>query len=810
MSTAKNIPKHCFHCHSPLPEKNAATLELDGGLRSFCCHGCVAAAEAIRAAGLQNYYRQRQAPAPRAELASGQLEQLALFDHPSLQQRFVLTEGEECEASLMLEGVSCPACMWLIERRLGSEKGVVSATVNYESERARVRWHKGEVELSQLMGLVQGLGYGVRPYSVEVARNQRDAAQRDLLKRLGVAGLFGMQVMLLAVAVYLGDWTGIAAEHRMFMNGVAGLVSVPVFLYSGAPFFKGAARALRSGQITMDVPVSLGLVAALVASGISLVRGEGPVYFDSIVMFCFFLLTARYVERRLNGRAVDVADRLSTALPVLAQRLDSNDQMHAVATTELLVGDRLQVPAGETVPADAVILSGVSAVDESLLSGESVPRPVAPGEGVVAGSINTEQTLIVRATAVGSESTLSQLARLLDKAAAAKPPLAEWAGRVASRFSAFVLLVAVGTAVFWLWREPAQAWQATIAVLVVSCPCALALAVPSAIANTTSALARRGVLLLRGEALQGLVSVEHVVFDKTGTLTKGSLSVCEVRLGDDTPEQWVADAVLAVESGSSHPVARALWSWASQSSTAPMPLRSALRHQPGRGVEADTDSGLVRMGTADYLTEQGVAIPEQWLQAGDSTLVLLSCGERALACFYLQDQPRAEAAETVRALQEAGLQLHLYSGDRREAVAAVAATMGIDDWAAGLKPEQKLEKVQSLQQDGGVLMVGDGLNDAASLAGATISVAMGTGAALALQSSDAILTHDDLSALSLAVQQARKTQRVVRQNISWALCYNALAMPLAASGWLQPWMAAIGMSLSSLIVVINAARLQRL
>lgn len=810
MDEAKADPSQCFHCHSPLPTSGAATLKVDDSERSFCCHGCAAAAEAISAAGLQSYYRQRQAPAPRAELPEDHLEQLSLYDHPSMQLRFVTGTDDECEANLMLEGVNCPACMWLIERRLGSEPGVLSTTVNYESERARVRWRKDDVALSRVMGVVQSLGYGVRPYDIDTARSQRDAAQSDLLKRLGVAGLFGMQAMLLAVAVYLGEWSGIEDEHRTFMNWVGGLVTLPVFFYSGAPFFKGAKRALQSGQITMDVPVSLGLIAALIASAISLASNEGPVYFDSIAMFCFFLLTARYVERRLGSRAVDVADRLSTALPVLAQRLDDQDQMETVATAELLVGDRLQVPAGETIPADAVILSGESAVDESLLTGESIPRPVVSGDAVVAGSVNAAQTLIIRATTVGEQSTLSQLARLLDRASAAKPPLAEWAGRVAARFSAFVLLVAAGTAAFWLWRDPAQAWHATIAVLVVSCPCALALAVPSAISNATSALARRGVLLLRAGAMQGLASVKHAVFDKTGTLTKGKLSVAKVTLAESVDDQWIAATVLALESGSSHPIARALWSWAGDREVLPTALHGDLQHQPGRGVEANTDRGLVCLGTADYLHSHGVEVPVHWLEAGEDSLALLSCGDRALACFYLQDQPREQAAQSMQQMRDAGLTLHLYSGDRAAAVTSMAKIVGIEDYAAELKPEQKLEKVQALQQDGGVLMVGDGLNDAASLAGATVSVAMGTGAAMALQNSDAVLTSDDLSALSLAVQQSRRAHRVVWQNIGWALCYNALAMPLAASGWLQPWMAAIGMSASSLIVVLNAARLQRL
>lgn len=809
-ATARPAPSVCFHCHSALPTEDIRSQLGAGEEQFFCCHGCLAAAETIQAAGLQSYYRQRQAPAPRAELPPEQREQLALYDHAAMRQRFVVTTDNESEANLMLEGVACPACMWLIERRLAAQAGVISTHVNYESERANVRWRDDELALSELMGVVQSLGYGVRPYDIDTARRQRDEVQRDLLKRLGVAGLFGMQAMLLAVAVYLGEWSGIAAEHRLFMNWVAGLVTLPVFFYSGAIFFRGAWRALRNRQITMDVPVSFGLIAALIASIITLLRSEGSVYFDSIAMFCFFLLTARYVERRIGSRAVDVADRLASALPVLAQRLDANDVPHAVATSELCVGDRLQVPAGETVPADAVILSGESAVDESLLSGESMPRPVLPGDKVVAGSVNTAQTLIIRATTVGSDSTLSQLARLLDQASAAKPPLAEWAGRVASRFSAFVLLVASCTAAFWLWRDQSQAWHATIAVLVVSCPCALALAVPSAIGNATSSMARRGVLLLRAGALQGLASVKHAVFDKTGTLTKGKFSVAEIRLADNVELQQIADTVFTLEGGSQHPIARALWAWAQQHHAQPVALQGDLIHQPGRGVQANTADALVRLGTADYLNGQGVEIPAEWLQAGDASLALLSLDQRAVACFYLQDQPREEAQQSMAALMAGGIDLHIYSGDRSEAVSALALKVGIDDWAAELKPEHKLTRVQELQPDGGVLMVGDGLNDAASLAGATVSLAMGTGAALALQNSDAVLTRDDLSAVAQAVQHARKTRRIVWQNIGWALCYNALAMPLAASGWLQPWMAAVGMSASSLIVVLNAARLQRL
>ncbi len=801
---------NCFHCHANLVPEQSTLWRLGEVEQAFCCAGCAAAAQAISSAGLGSYYRQRQAAAPRAGLSSDQVQQLALFDHPAMQRRFVREIEGDSEANLMLEDVACPACLWLIEKRLGAEPGVSNVSVNYESERARVRWRPTEVKLSQVMAVVQSLGYGIRPFDVGEARRRREAEQRQLLLRLGVAGLFGMQSMLLAVAVYLGEWSGIDAEHRVFMNWVGGLVTLPVFFYSGQPFFRGAWRALRRARATMDVPVSLGMCAAMVASVISLLRGEGAVYFDSIAMFCFFLLSARYIERRLSGRAVDVADRITTALPVLAQRLDEDGQMQRVSTAELVVGDRLQVPAGETIPADGLVLSGESAVDESLLSGESVPRAVAPGASVVAGSVNTAQTLIIRALSVGEQSTLSQLARLLDGASAAKPALAEWAGQLASYFSAFVLLAAAVTAGFWLWRDAAMAWQASIAVLVVSCPCALALAVPSAIANANSALARRGLLILQGGTLQGLTAIEHIVFDKTGTLTLGQLSVGDITWRAHSDKAWIASAVLALESGSAHPVARALWQWAELQGEPALALSGALQHRAGLGVQALSERGLLRLGTAEYLREQGVQLDPHWLEAGESSLAILACDETALACFQLIDQPREQAQQALSNLSSAGVQLHLYSGDRLDAVAAVAARVGIEDWQASMKPEQKLQQIQALQRSGAVMMVGDGMNDAASLAGASVSVAMGTGAAMALQNSDAVLTTSDLSALPRALRQARRTRTVVWQNIAWALCYNALAIPLAATGYLQPWMAAIGMSLSSLLVVLNAARLQRL
>ena len=795
----------CFHCGEPVPEGLELSVEIEGEPRPMCCHGCKAVAEAIVEAGLTDFYRYREErPGRPRELVPEALRELELYDRPELQRQFVRAAGEGTvrEAALILEGIACAACVWLTERHVARLPGVLSFQVNYATHRARVRWDEGRIRLSEILKAIAAIGYVAHPYDPgrqeAVARRERAAA----LRRLAVAGLGTMQVMMLAVALYAGEAQGMAPDIRALLRWASLALAAPVVLYSGSGFFLAALRDLRRRRLGMDVPVALAVGAAFAASAWHTVRGAGEIYFDSVTMFVFFLLTGRYLEMAARHRAGRAMDALARLLPATATRLGPGGAEETVAVAELAPGERVRVRPGETVPADGVVEEGESAVDESLLTGERMPRPVAPGARVIGGALNTDSPLVVRIERVGEETVLASIRRLLDRAQAEKPAVARLADRAAARFVGAVLAAAAAVAWWWWAHEPARAFGITLAMLVVTCPCALSLATPAAVTAATGALMRLGLVTTRGHALETLARATHLVLDKTGTLTTGRLRVERVRplrAGVDADSALALAA--ALEAGSEHPIAEAVRAAARARGLA-VPEARALRARPGHGVEGEVGGRRLRLGTEAWTGTPGVV-------AGTATAVVLADGDGPLAVLELGDELRPDAAEALAALRGLGLELRILSGDRPEAVEEVARRLGVAG-EGGLTPEGKLERIRALQRRGAVVaMVGDGVNDAAVLAGAQVSVAMASGTQLAQASADLVLLSGRLMALAEGVRLARRTLAVIRQNLAWAAGYNLLALPAAAAGWVAPWMAAIGMSASSLVVVLNALRLGR-
>jgi len=796
----------CFHCGLPVPPGADYRVEIMGEQRPMCCPGCQAVAQAIVNGGLEDFYRHRTASAQRPQdLIPEQLSKLDLYDKPALQQGFVHDEaGEHKSASLILEGITCAACVWLNERHVRSLPGVLDFQVNYSTHRARLLWDDSRIKLSTILKAIADIGYVAHPFDPgrqeAVFKKERAVA----LRRLAVAGLGAMQVMMLAVALYAGDYSGMDEGLRVFMRWVSLLLTLPVVFYAGQTFFRSAWRDLRHGRAGMDVPVSLAIGGAFVASVWStLIHGQ-DVNFDSVCMFTFFLLASRFMEMGARHRAGQAAEELVKLLPASATVLrDGKEQTIAVA--ELVPGDRVLVRPGETVPADGVVLEGVSSVDESLLTGESVPRPRKVGDALVGGSVNVESPLQMEVTCIGEDTLLSGIVRLLDRAQAEKPRIARLADRVAGWFVIGLLLLAAAVAIWWWLHDPARAFVVTLSVLVVTCPCALSLATPAAVTAATGALTRLGLLATRGHALESLARATRVVFDKTGTLTRGVLSLAEVRLLGEQGRARVVDIAAALEAPSEHPVARVLAAAGQQS----LPV-SEVAACPGLGIEGVVDGARYRIGRPDY----AIALSGGEAHAsllGDHTQVLLADEHGPLALFVLEDSLRSDAAETVAALQSLGLTVEMLSGDAEGPARRVAEALGIGDWQVGLRPDDKLARVRELQRAGEVVvMVGDGVNDAPVLAGAQVSVAMGSGAQLAHASADMVMLSQRLSTLAAGVKAARRTLNVIRQNLAWALLYNVTAIPLAAAGLVAPWMAAIGMSASSLVVVFNALRLRSL
>lgn len=794
----------CFHCGEPIPRGERRSVLINGEEKPVCCAGCEAVATLIHSAGLDGYYRIRTMPAPRPEdglIAEGP-DEWDVFDREPVQKGFLRRlDAEVSEANLLVQNMNCPACAWLIEHSLRRLDGVEDLQVNPASGRALLRFRSDRIAVSQLMRAIARLGY--RPYPAANFKSAAQEERRTALKRLAVAGFGMMQVSTYAVSVWFGAFQGIDPVYRDYLNAISWLVTTPVMLYSGFPFFQGALRDLKARRVGMDVPIALGIVLAYLASVWNALQGLDRVYFDSVTMFIFFLLVGRYIEMAARHKAIHSTEALAQLIPPIARRIDNGEEVR-VAAAELAVGDIVAVAPGEAVPADGEVVWGESRFDESMLTGESRPLRRGVGDAVIAGSVNTgNHPIRFRVERTGDDMVLSTIGRLLERAQAQRPRLAHAADRIAGHFVVAVLFIAAAVYAYWWPSDPQLALQAALAVLVVSCPCALGLATPSALVAGTDRLAKEGLLVARSDALETLAKVTHVVFDKTGTLTTGAVTIDRiVPLGSTDPVQALQLAT-ALERHSAHPIAHAFV----QQETPYQADRVETR--AGGGLEGWIGGRRLRIGTPVFVAElsgtEPVALPEDqasWVVLGDES--------GPLAMFRLFDDIRPEAEQTLARLRRLGLQVEIASGDRLEPVAAVAKRLGITQYAAAMTPADKLERIKALQRAGAVVaVVGDGINDAPVLAGADVSIAMGSGTALAQTSAAMVLLSDSLRPVAGGVDIARRTARVVRQNLGWALLYNVLALPLAASGWLHPWMAALGMSLSSVVVVVNAMQLAR-
>ena len=804
----------CFHCGLPVPEGFVTTVRIDGEDRAMCCHGCQAVAAAIIAAGHENFYRVRTEASP-----SGQdpvpdfLRETEVYDLPDVQSQFVHSPDVDTrEASLILEGITCAACVWLNEQYIAGLPGVTDVRVNYATQRALVRWDETRIKLSEILQAIQKIGYRAIPFNPDQQQELHRRQRRQQQRRMAIAGLFGMQVMMLSISLYAGAWSGMERDFEQFFRWLSLGLTLPVLFYSATPFFQAAWRDLKRLRVAMDLPVSLAIVIAFLASAVATVSGQGEVYFDSVVMFVFFLSASRYFENMARQRCAASVEKLVQSMPLMTTRLAGAGAVEeAVAAATLALGDRVLIRPGETVPADGEIESGRSAIDESLLSGESLPLARGPGDRLLGGSINVGNPLQMRVCAVGADTVMAEIQRTIERAQADKPPLARLADRVAAHFISIVLLVVACVALFWWWQDPARWFEIALAVLIVSCPCALSLATPTAISATLGRMQSAGLLVKQAAALEKMNRVTHVVFDKTGTLTEGKPTLEQVVCNPDFDRAHCLELAASLERHSEHPLARVLVQAAHASTARDV---SQIVSMAGAGISATIDGEEYFIGSSDFIANQtGAAVPGEWLDgiAQDAvTAVVLARSDCVMAMFTFTDRLRDDAPALVDSLQQMGKSIVLMTGDRAASAVQVAAKTGIDDYRAQMSPLDKMESVQALQVDGGcVLMVGDGINDAPVLARADVSIAMGGASSLAKTSADIVLIANQLRVVAQAISMSARTQSVIRQNMAWALLYNFGAIPAAALGLVAPWLAAVGMSASSLIVVLNAMRLTR-
>jgi Cu2+-exporting ATPase len=814
----------CFHCGLPLPP--AATgqrwsVRIGQVPRAMCCPGCAAVAQTIVDSGYADYYTARTAFSNHVDGDGLVPPELQLYDDEEGCSQFATVPDNPAgqaacllEATLALEGIRCAACVWLIEQRLARLPGLQLANLNVASERLHVRWDKTRCKPSDILQALLEIGYSAYPFDAVRQGEQLRKSGKRLFRQTFIAGLCMMQVMMYAAPAYFAAAGSIDHEQLQLMRWASLLLTLPVLCYSALPFLHGAWIGMKLRRFGMDLPVAIGVVAAFAGSAVATVRGSGEVYFDTVTMFVFLLLCSRYLELTARRKAASTLERLQHALPDAATRLLAYPQAmdgELVAAARLVKGDLILVKPGEVIAADGVLLSGGGSIDVSLLSGESKAVSCATGDALPGGAVNCGQAMVLRVSRVVRDSTLSALLKLAQQATQNKPRMAQWADRVAGWFVAALLLCALLAFCAWQWLDPSRAWPIAIAVLVVSCPCALSLATPSALAAATDRLLRSGVLIVQPHVLETLHRATYVIFDKTGTLTQGKPVLQQITAyGAGTSERYLQMAA-AMEISSAHPLGRAIADAAcGRPPQTPALQAETISQVAGKGVEAEFDGVLYRLGSASFVAELADALmPTAALDEITMTPVFLGKAGNWLARFDLADAVREDARQTVAYFQSRGKKVILLSGDERHVAQQVARELHMDGAYGEQLPAQKLALVQALQRRGEtVAMVGDGLNDAAVLGVADVSFAMGAGAALAQVHADTVLMSDRLSALADTARLGNRTMHVIRQNLAWASIYNVLAIPAAALGLLNPWLSAAGMSFSSALVLINALRLR--
>jgi len=772
----------------------------------FCCGGCAAVYSILRDEGLSRFY-----DAGGVGSLSARAARETEPDRGPVFPRLDALESAG-EADLDVVGMRCASCAWLIEHYLGKREGVTEVRVSYATSTCRLRWDRDHTSLTHLLAELRRIGYRARPSEERLRALQDDREWRWLVLRVGVCALLAMNVMLAAVALYAGELQGIGGGVRGALRAGSALLAAPVVLYGGWPFLRGAANALRARRATMDTLIALGATTTFGVSLYGLATG-GPVFFDTAAMIVTLILGGRLVEQAVRRRGTRAIRNLLALEPDVA-RLVTPDGLATVAAADVAPRQTVEVRPGERIPVDGVVTGGNSTVDVSVLTGEAAPRDVAAGSEVAAGSLNGWGVLRVRALRVGTEATVGRIVRAVQRAMESKAPIERVADRAMGWFVPAVLAAGALTAAGWALGGGGiqRALLAGVAVVVIACPCALGLATPAALAVAVGEAARRGIFFRGGDALERAAATGHVAFDKTGTVTEGALAIAGVHAEAGWTENAILEAAAAAEAGSEHPLARAITAEARARGLRPPPVE-AFRAQAGGGVDATVHGGRVLVGSIRFLAERGVAVPEPRADGGaDATRACVAVGGRYAGSIEAWDRVRPEAAPTVARLAAMGIRSSLLTGDRAAAALRVALAAGIGsvDVRAGLSPEEKAMAVTQLRSEAfAVAMVGDGINDAPALAAADVGIALGTGADVALEVADVALTASDLTAVPATLALARRTRRIVRQNLTWAAGYNLLAVPLAAAGLLHPIVAALAMALSSVSVLANSLRLSR-
>lgn len=788
------------------------TAHLGGEEREFCCHGCQSVAQTIYASGLQGFYNKTprdEALAPPPEVADG----LEAYDLDEVQADYVDDLAAQRSIQLLVEGIHCAACVWLIENALQKQSGVLSAEVNLTAKRLKLRWDNEQIRLSQILHILADIGYAAVPFDPESAEGALAQRHRGLLYRMAFAGFAMMNMMWISIALYSGADQG---DFRQWFHWIGLIIATPTLLYSGSPFLRNALTGLKRRYLTMDLPIAIGASATYLYSCYITFIGSpgGQVYFDTVVNFLFVILVGRYLEAISRRRALSATQRMLELQPKLANLLEG-EAVRVVPIHSVQVGDVLLVKPGESVPVDGMIISGESGVDESMLTGESLPVSKQTGDSVVAGSINGEGAFRVRAEQVLRQTALAKIVAVMDEAQASKAPIQSLADRIVPWFVLVTLSLAALTFMYWQQFDFETALLAATSVLVITCPCAFGLATPMSVAVATGVGANRGVLIKQGIALETLSAINHFVFDKTGTLTEGKLQVTDISVFADLDQRTLLHLAASVEQHSEHGIASAVCRAASERDIGLKSI-SGFASSPGRGVKADVAGQEVLVGTQAWLREMGIELASEHQSALQTreqqgiSCVLVAVDGDIKGLLGLVDGLRDDAVQTVKDLLAAGMKVTVLSGDRKAVVEAVTAPLGPVNRQAEVLPRDKSAVIKALQAEGDrVAMVGDGVNDAPALIQADVGIAIASGTDVSVESADVVLSQQALQKVADARTLAARSLRTIRQNIVLSISYNVIMVPMAMMALLSPLIAAITMPISSLLVIANAARIGR-
>jgi len=803
----------CFHCGLVVQNPGEFTAKINTISHEFCCHGCRMACQTIYSAGLQGFYNKTpdgESLAPPPETAND----FHAYDIDEIQVDYVDQLDDERTIYLLIEGIHCAACVWLIERALYKLPGVLSADVSLTAKRCRIKWDNRETSLSVLMQHLAKLGYAAIPFDPETAEGALAKRHRGILYRMAFAGFAMMNLMWVSIALYSG---AAEDEFRNLFHWVGFFIATPTLLYSGYPFFRNAISGLRSLYLTMDLPIAIGATATYLYSSYITFTGsvEGEVFFDTVVNFIFVILIGRYLEALSKRNALSATRRMLELQPKLATVIETGEQK-TVPIRSVKVGDLVLVRPGENVPVDGIVTEGESAIDESMLTGESQPVRKQVNDSVVAGSINNEGAFVVKAQQVLRHTALAKIIALMDEAQTSKAPIQTLADKVVPWFVVVTLTLATLTFMFWVGTDFETALLASASVLVVTCPCAFGMATPMSIAVASGVGASNGILVKQGIALESLSRVTHYVFDKTGTLTEGKLSLVQNITAESVSQQTVLQIAASAEQKSEHGIAKTIVS-AARSENLPLLDISRFYASPGRGVKAEIEGKKIIVGTADWMLSHNVTLEGEWratveqLEQQGISCVFVAREQQLIGILGLFDTLREDAKTTISDLLEQGMKVTVLSGDRQQVVNSVTAVLGNVQRLAEVLPGEKRQVIQQLQQQGEcVAMVGDGINDSPALIQSDVGIALASGTDVSIESADIVLSYNQLSQLSLTRQLATRTLRTIRQNIVLSISYNVIMVPLAMMALVSPLLAAITMPISSLLVIGNAARISRI